>query len=561
MELSGSEHGGVLAARALKECGVTTIFALPGGHILPLFEGARREGIRIIDTRHEEGAAMAGVGWALASGEPGVVAVTAGPGVTNAIPGLAEAHAFGAPVVLMAGRTAFRQHNRGAVQDLPQLRLVEPITKWQATCHETARVGDYVREALHRARAGKPGPTFLEIPQDVMGNAAVEPTRPFRFGYPDDVPRAAPRAADLERALDLLASAERPLVVAGGGAFWSGAGEVLAAFCERSGIPVTTTSAARGLVPDDHPRCLGGLVHGGIALASSDVALVLGSAFNANLVYGGLPLFPPDGAVIQVDVRAEQVGGNRRPDLALAADVRTFLEAATEAWTAPADRFDEWTAKARDGVASSLRGWEQQTEASTARLHPGWVARETARFAAALGPHTFACDGGDSLVWGLAFARVAGPGRHPATGSALGTLGVGLPFALAARAARPREPVFLFTGDGAFGLTAMELDTCARHGLPVVVVVVNNGGWGDVRHEQRAMYGAEADVGAILSELRYDLLAQAVGGYGETVERAEDLRPALQRAVDAGIPAVLNVLCEAEVMSELMRNLAALDVM
>jgi acetolactate synthase-1/2/3 large subunit len=559
--VDATEHGGVAAARALKASGIDTIFALPGGHILPLFEGARREGIRIIDTRHEEGAAMGALGWSLATGRPGVVAVTAGPGVTNAVPGIAEAHAFGAPVVTIAGRTAIRQHNRGAVQDLPQARLVEPITKWRSTCHDPSRIADYVAEAVYRSRAGSPGPTFLEIPQDVIGDDASQPHRPLPFGYPDEPPHPAPAAADLERALSMLSEAERPLVLAGGGAFWSGAGQALVAFSERTGIPVTTTSSARGLVPDDHPRCLGGLIHAGIALASADAALVLGSAFNANLLYGGLPLFPSGGTTIQVDIEPERLGGNRRPDLAVAADVRTFLEAATEAWTADPSRLDAWTEKAREGAATSRRQWEEQTERPAERIHPGWLARQVAEFAASLGPHTLACDGGDSLVWGLAFARPTGPGRNPSTGSALGTLGVGLPFALAAKAARPDEPCFLFTGDGSFGLTAMELDTCARHGLPVVVVVVNNGGWGDVRHEQRAMYGREADVGAVLSDLRYDLLARAVGGTGETVERADDVVPALKRAVDAGVPAVVNVRCDAEVMSDLMRNLAALDVM
>jgi acetolactate synthase I/II/III large subunit len=554
-------HGGILAAGALKAAGIDTIFALPGGHILPVFEGARREGIRVIDTRHEEAAVFSALGWALATGGPAVAAVTAGPGVTNAVPGVAECRGFGAPVTILAGKTGIRQHNRGAVQDLDQVRLMRSLTKWAQTCNSTERIPEYVSEALYRARAGAAGPTFLDIPQDVMGGEAVVPDRPFQFGYPQRPPRPGPAPEDLERAIALLEGAERPVVLAGGGAFWSGAGQALVAFAERTGIPATTTSSARGLIGDDHPRSLGGLIHGGVALASSDVALVLGSSFNANLVYGGLPLFSPGGKVIQVDVRPEGLGGNRRPDLAVSADARAFLEAGTESWAKPPQAFDRWVEHAREGARSSLANWERQTEARTHRIHPGWLAREVSAFASAVGAHTFACDGGDSLVWGLAFARISGPGRHPHTGSALGTLGVGLPFALAATAARPDEPTFLFTGDGSFGLTAMELDTAARHGLPVVVVVVNNGGWGDVRHEQRAMYGREADVGAVLSDLRYDLLAEAVGGHGETVESGDDLEPALRRAVDSGVPSVINVLCEGEVMSELMRDLSALDVM
>jgi acetolactate synthase-1/2/3 large subunit len=553
--------GGVLAARALKAAGIDRIFALPGGHILPLFEGARREGIRIVDVRHEEAAVLSALGHALATGRPAVAAVTAGPGVTNSVPGVAEAQAYGAPVTLLAGRTATRKQNRGAVQDLDQVRLLRTLTKWQATCSTTSRIPEAVSEALYRARAGAPGPTFLDIPQDVMAGAARPPEG--SSGYPDEPPRAGPAAADVERAVALLGEAERPVAVAGGGAHWSDAGDALEDFARRTGIPVTTTSAARGLLPDGHPQCLGGLIHGALALASSDVALVLGSAFNANLVYGGLPLFAPDGRVIQVDVRPEALAGNRRPDLAVASDVRAFLEAVTHAWPGDPRSMAGWLARAREGAEASRRSWESESEADarTERVHPGWLARAVAEFASGLGNHTMVCDGGDSLVWGLAFATATGPGRNPHTGSALGTLGVGLPFAVAAKAARPREPVFLFTGDGSFGLSAMELDTAARHGLPVIVVVVNNGGWGDVRHEQRALYGSEADTGAVLSDFRYDYLAEAVGGHGATVERPEDLEPELRRAVDADVVAVINVMCDPEAISSLMRNLAELDVM
>jgi acetolactate synthase-1/2/3 large subunit len=555
------EHGGIRAAQALSSAGVGTIFALPGGHILPLFEGARREGIRVIDTRHEENAVLMALGWGLATGDVGVGAVTAGPGLANALPGIAEANAVGAPVVVVAGKTALRQHNRGAVQDLDQVALVRSITKWQATCLQAERIPDFVTEAVYRARSGNPGPAFLDIPQDVFGAKIELPGRPFEFGYPEPWPRPGPREEELERALNLLQGAERPLVLAGGGAFWSGAADAIAAFASRSGIPVTTTSAARGLLADDDERCIGGLIHGGIALASADVVLVLGSRFNANLVYGGLPLFSPGQTVIQVDLRPESIGGNRRPEHAVASDVRTFLEVASGSWSEDADRFGEWNRRAREGVEESRRSWDRQADAPTERINPGWLAREVANFAKGLGRHTIVCDGGDSLVWGIAFAHASGPGRCLSTGSALGTLGVGLPFAIAAKAARPDEPVVLFTGDGSFGLAAMEIDTAARHALPVVVVVVNNGGWGDVRHEQRAFYGEEAEFGSILSTMRYDLLAEAVGGFGARVERQDDVVPALKSALDSGKPAIVDILTDPEIESELIRSLGELDVM
>jgi acetolactate synthase-1/2/3 large subunit len=557
-------HGGVLAARALKDAGVQTVFGLPGGHILPLFEGCRVEGLRLIDTRHEENAVFMAEGWALAIGKPAAAAVTAGPGIANAFAGLAEANAAGVPLVVISGRTGLRQRHRGAVQDLDHLAVVTPVTKWRAECLDTGRIPEYVVEAVHQARSGAPGVAYLEIPQDVFGATAEVPDMPWPTGHEREPHRSVPVPGDVDRAVELLASAERPVIVAGSGAFFSGAGEALQRFIERTGIPLTTTSAARGLVDDDHRVCLGGLVHGGIALASADVALVLGSRFNANLVYGGPPLFPPGQRVVQVDVRPENLGGLHRPEVALSGDVAATLDSLTEAWPGESERFAGWTEQALGGARISWQSWDEQCERPSQGLHPGWLAREVARFADQQGAGTFVSDGGDSVLWGIAFSRAHRPGTNLFIGSAMGTLGIGLPFALAARTARPDEPVFCFTGDGAFGLSAIELDTAARHRLPVVVVVVNNGGWGDVRHEQRMFYGEEADEGAVLSQMRYDLLAEAVGGHAERVTAQDELRPALERALkatDQGAPAVVDCITDPDVMSDLMKNLGGLNVM
>jgi acetolactate synthase-1/2/3 large subunit len=558
-----AEHGGILAARALAAAGVRQVFALPGGHILPLFEGVRVEGLNLVDTRHEENAVFMAEGWALSTGRTAVAAITAGPGLANALPGIAEANAAGVPVVVIAGRTSVAQRGRGAVQDLDQLSAVAPLTKWRAECLQTERIPEFVARAVHQARSGAPGVSYLEIPQDVFAASAVASEVPWPTGSPEGL-RAVPVAGDLDRALDLLHEANRPVVLAGSGAFFSRAGGSLQRFVQRTGIPAITTSAARGLVDDDHPRCAGGLVHGGIALASADVALVLGSRFNANLLYGGPPLFPPEQKVIQVDVRPEHIGGLRLPDVGLVGDVGATMDVLTDGWTGPDDHFAPWAEQARQGSLASLQSWDTQCDRPSQGLHPGWLAREVAAFADEHGPGTFVSDGGDSVLWGIAFSKAHRPGTNLFIGSAMGTLGVGLPFAIAAKAARPDEPVFLFTGDGAFGLSAIELDTAARHRLGVVVVVVNNGGWGDVRHEQRMFYGEEADRGAVLSTMRYDMLAEAVGGHGERVTEQAELRPALERALKAsqgGAPAVVDVVTDPDVMSDLMRNLGGLNVM
>jgi len=266
-----------------------------------------------------------------------------------------------------------------------------------------------------------------------------------------------------------------------------------------------------------------------------------------------------------VDVRPEHLGGLRRPDVALAGDGAATLDSLTDAWTGDAAAFDDWRTKAREGAAASRDSWDRECDRpARGGIHPGWLARETAGLANALSTSTFVSDGGDSVVWGIAMSTARRPGSNLFIGSAMGTLGIGLPFGIGVKSARPGEPVFVFTGDGAFGLSAIELDTAARHRAGLVVVVVNNGGWGDVRHEQRMFYGEDGDHGAELSSMRYDVLAQAVGAHGERVTEHAEVRPALERALkvaDEGVPALVDAVTDPDVMSDLMKNLGGLRVM
>ena len=552
--------GGRLAAGALKAAGVDTIFALPGGHIMPLLDACPDAGIRVIATRHEGAATLAAEGWALATGRTGVATVTAGPGFTNAFTGLADAGAGHVPVVLVGGRTALNQAGRGAVMDIDQQAIAAPAVKWSTVCPDPSRISRFVAEALYRARAGRPGAVYLEIPQDVL--AAGGPAPDLSEGFPDAPPRPAAPRGDLELAAEMLRTAERPVIVAGSGAFWSGAAGELRAFSERSGIPVTTTSFARGVLPDSHPNCLGFLLHGGLAVVTADVVLVLGTAFNANLGYGRPPILSAEQRVIQVDVEPAEVGGNRRPDLAIAGDAALTLRALSELWREPAERYQGWRDECGRFGALSVESWDRQVDGHEGELiHPGAVAREVAAFAREVAGEsvTLVADGGDAVTWGLAYLYAEGPGRFLATTTALGTLGVGTPFGLAAAAARPGEPVLVVTGDGAFGLTAMEIETAARHGLPLVGVVANNAAWGDVKHEG-AGYNPQR-VATDLGNCRYDVLAQALGGHGEHVVRLDQLRPALERSLSSGTAAVVNVETDPTVLSDLMRMVGQMGLM
>jgi acetolactate synthase I/II/III large subunit len=565
--LQTESAGGKLAAQGLRAAGVETLFTLAGGHIMPLLDCCVSVGLRVIDTRHEGAAALAAEGWALATGDAGCAVVTAGPGFTNALTGLFDAEAQHVPLVMIAGRTGLKNAGRGAVGELQQAAIAAPGVKWGATCLEAGRAFHCISEAFYRARAGRPGAVYLELPQDILLQAASEPEP--GAGFPSPIPRPAAPLGDLEQTVAILRQAERPLLIAGGGAFWSGAGEELIAFAERAHVPVITTSAARGLIPDRHPCCLGSLVHGGIALLAADAVLVLGSGFNANLAYGRPPLFAAEQRVIQVDIVAEGIGGNRRPDLALAGDVAQVLRGLVALWPGAEEGTraarESWLTQARAWSEDSRAGWDSQIEDSPSiGIHTGALARELAAWARdeTEGACTLVADGGDALAWGLGYFFAEKPGRMLSTTTALGTLGVGLPFAVSASAARPQEPVLVLAGDGSFGLSALELDTMVRHRLPVVVVVSNNHGWGDIRHEHQELRDyAGPRVAAELASSRYDRLAQALGAHGEHVTQLNQLRPALARALASGLPAVVNVETDPRVQSRLLEVVAKMNLM
>ncbi len=546
-------------AERLRVHGVEALFTLVGGHILELLDGCADAGVRMIGMRHEGTVTMAAEGFALATGRPGVAAVTAGPGFTNALTGFADAATWNVPLIMVGGRTALDRRGRGTVQDIDQEGMLATLAKWRAVVYDAQNLQRLTDEAFHQAVSGRPGAVYLEVPHDIF-QARLDPAA-GHWGFPASPTRSAASPVELGRALDALKAATRPMVLAGGGAFWSGAGEAIAAFCSAAEIPVTTTSAARGLIPDGHPWCLGSLVHGGRAVFSSDCVLILGSAFNGNLVYGGHPLFREDQTLIQVDISSDQVGGSRRADIAVLGDIREVMTQMTASGLRSGSG-TAWLELGRELVGTSRQEWDQQVDDYTGTLvHPGALVREVAAFAREAwgGASTLVADGGDILTWALAYTDAERPGRMLTTTTALGTLGVGLPFALAAKVARPEEPVVLITGDGAFGMSAMEMETAARHHLPVIVVVANNGGWGDVRHEQRELFGRE--VVSALADARYDLLAESLGCRGERVEHLADLRPALERAASAGVPALIDVRTDPDVLSALLRAMMAVGIM
>jgi acetolactate synthase I/II/III large subunit len=554
-----ADHTGLLVARVLVGAGVETVFFLPGGHVAPVVNGCARAGIRTVSTRHESGAVHMAEAWARCTGRTGVAAVTAGPGFTNAVTGLANAQATGIPVAVLGGRTPLGLRGRGAVQDAEQEAVARAVAKWARAVTDPALAVPIVREALAVARSGRPGSAYVELPTDVLlapapdaADAALPPAAPA-----EDMP--APRADDtaVERAVALLAAAERPVVVTGGGAFWSGAGPALRRFVEASGLPVTTTSHSRGLLPDGHPACLGSLLHGGVAVALADVVLVVGSRFNGNLLFGGPPLWNADQTIVMVDHDEAAFSLNRPPALGLNGDAAAVLDQLAAAWTG--EPRTAWAAEARSWADGSRAHWRAESEQPAAGVHPGALARDVAAFAAEQGPgSTVVLDGGDILGWGLAFLQAEEPGSLLFTSDALGTIGVGVPYAVGAALARPHGQTVALVGDGAFGLSAMEIETAVRVGAAPIIVVSNNASWGDVRYEEGEWFGQS--VGTDLTPARYDQLCAALGGHGERVEALDELRPALERARASGVVSVVDVRTDPDRPNEVLRSMGALGL-
>ncbi len=551
--------GGRLLARALKRQGVNCIFSLSGDMLNPLYDASLEEGIRIIDFRHEQAAVHAADGFARATGRPAVAAVTGGPGVTNAVTGLANAFHGGSPLLLIGGRRPLAEADRGAFGEQDALALVSPVTRWARTVYEAARLPEYVGRALTAASAGRPGPVFLEVPadllqQEVEGQAGgdrrdVGDGRAVRDGRDGRDVRSHvstgrsqgdPRL--VERAARLLLESRRPMVLAGSGVWWAQAGDELKRLIEASQAPLCAIRLGRGSVPEDHPLSLGPFKGG---LREADLVLLLGTRLDWALDFGRL--INSQALVVQVDVEAGEIGHNSPVDVGILGDVGQVLEQLNQAMEgASLVERGPWIGKVQEMRSSFLEGVEKHARSEASPVHPLRLCRELAGF---LGrDFTLALDGGEVQIWAAMALGVYRPGRWLDSG-AFGCLGMGLPFALAARLARPAERVLLLTGDGSFGFSAMEIDSAVRQDLPVVVVIANDGAWGLIKHMQEETYGRERVVATELGWVRYDRMAEALGGHGEFVEYPGDIRPALERAFASGRPAVVNVKCDPNVES------------
>ncbi len=536
-------NGARLLVRGLKLEGVEQIFSLSGDHINPIYDACLDFNIRIIDTRHECAAALMAEAWARATRSPGVFVVIGGPGHTNALTGLASASLQGVPVVGISGAPESFHTNRGAFQELDQLALVRPITKWAAVVTDPARIPEHLATAFREAISGRPGSVHLTIPIDTLSrDAGDSPLPPDQAVGPRPQSSLPGELALVEKALGLLRQAERPVLIAGSGAWWAQVGPELEQFIERTRIPLFTIGLSRGLVSDDHPLCFGYadpvLNEVAAEFVHADVICILGKRIDYRLAFGGARVFNHKTQIIQVDIHATEIGRNREVEVGILADARAFLTECLAQAEGP------WPQRPwlhhLSAVAKSRREKLQAAEESNEiPIHPLRLCRELREV---LPPEaTITIDAGDFLQW----ARIALPARRPGRWmrlGPLGALGAAIPFGIGAKVARPTEPVVVVTGDGGFAYHGFELHTALRHDLPIVVVVGNDHAMGMEKQIQTALYGPNRVVGCELGLVRYDKVVEALGGHGEFVEEPDEIRPALLRAFAARRPACVNVM-------------------
>ena len=543
--------GGHLVARALKNEGVDTIFTLCGGHIIDIYDGCVDEGIRIIDVHHEQVAAHAADGYARQTGKLGCVVTTAGPGCTNAVTGVATAFRSESPILHIGGQGGMTQHMMGSLQDLPHVDMMRPITKFAASVRSTERVADMISMAARECFNGAPGPSYLEIPRDILdreielAKAVIPAPGKYRVST-----KSLGDPVDIEKLANLLVDAERPAILFGQQVWTARGHEEAAAILRGLDIPGYFNGASRGLLPPDDPHHFDRTRSQ--AFAKADVIVIVGTPFDFRMGYG--KRISRDLKLVQIDMSYSTVGKNRDIDLGLVGDPGAILGAVLQAATG----------RIKNDKRAKRREWMQELsaaeEVATAKLmplfksdnaliHPYRVAYEINEF---LRDDTvYIGDGGDVVTISAQAVRPRRPGQWMDPG-ALGSLGVGTGFAIAAGLANPDKEVLCYYGDGAFGMTAFDIETANRFKVPYIAVIGNNSAMNQIRYGQLAKYGEErGNVGNLLGDVPYGRFGEMLGGYGEEVRDPAQIAPALLRARESvqktGRSAVINIWVDPKV--------------
>ena len=538
-------RGGTMVQQILKKEGVKYIFGIPGGHIYPMMESCEENGIKFIGVRHEMTAAMMAEGWALTTGDFGVCTATAGPGVTNLVTGIANADRNCSPVLIMAGKAKVIEADRNELQDFNQIDIYKSMTKHARSVQETHRIPEYVGRGIAEATTGRPGPVYMEIPRDIMegyvDESLVEYQKTYRLTN-----KPAGNPADIEKAAKILDEAQRPVVIAGSGAFYSKAQNELKEFVEKTGIPFFTRNAARGLVPDSHPLFVsigatGHPIFAG-AIQNTDVVLILGTRPGYIMKRES---FPANAKIIRVDIDAAAITDQLDVEVGIVGDVKEVLKQLTAA--VKKNTHQGWVEALANGKAQMVEAVLPLLTSDQKPIHPARLMFEIMQ---RIDENTIVViDGGDTATFGNSFLPATGPGQYMgiANGS-FGPLGVGVPYAMAAKLAHPDKKVLLLTGDGAFGYGAMEYDTAIRYGINFTTIILNDSCWGMIkRSEAQRATEDKPFVGLFLRDVRYDQVVEALGGHGEYVTEAAEIGAAIDRAIASDKPACVNVMTDVNV--------------
>ena len=537
--------GGHLVAKALKAEGVDTIFTLCGGHIIDIYDGCLDEGIRIVDVRHEQTAAHAADGYARQTGKLGCVVTTAGPGCTNAMTGVATAFRSESPILHIGGQSSLTQHKMGSLQDLPHVDMMTPITKFASGVFSTERVADMVSMAARECFNGAYGPSYLEIPRDILDreipieSAVIPEPGSYRASV-----KSIGDPADIEKLADILVKAQRPAVLMGQQVWASGSAAAAIDFVRALDIPAYMNGASRGMLPQGDPHHFDRTRSD--AFKNADVILIVGTPFDFRMGYG--KRISKEATLVQIDQNYATVGKNRDISLGLAGDPGSILAAVAQAASGRIDggarqQRQKWMAELRAIEATKLERLMPMFTTDQNPIHPYRLAYEINEF---LGEDTiYIGDGGDIVTISAQAVRPRNPGQWMDPG-ALGSLGVGTGFSMASKLAHPDKEVVCLYGDGAFGMTSFDMETAQRFGAPYLAVIGNNSAMNQIRYGQLAKYGPErGDIGNKLGDVPFSQFGKMIGGYGEEVHEASEIQPALLRAREAiaktGKCAVVNV--------------------
>ena len=536
--------GGHLVAKALKNEGIDTIYTLCGGHIIDIYDGCIDEGIRIIDVRHEQVAAHAADGYARQTLKTGCVVTTAGPGCTNAVTGIANAFRAESPILHIGGQGALTQHKMGSLQDLPHVDLMTPITKFSAGVRSTERIADMVSMACRECHNGAPGPSYLEIPRDIL-DAKIE-LKNARIPKPNAY-RASTNAvgdlADIDRLAGLVAKAKRPCALFGTQVWTSGSTDAAIEFIRAFNLPAYFNGSARGTLPPGDVNHFGRTRR--TAFNNADLILIVGTPFDFRMGYGRR--LRADATVVQIDMDYRTVGKNRDISLGLVGNpgaiLRATVEAAGKNTCASSIERRNWLSELETEEIERTEKLKKLFLSERTPIHPYRVAWEINKF---LTDDTiYIGDGGDVVTISAQAVQPRTPGHWMDPGP-LGTLGVGTSFSLASKLAHPHKEVLCYYGDGSFGMTAFDMETANRFGAPYIAVIGNNSAMNQIRYGQIAKYGEErGDIGNLLGDVPFSKFAQMLGGYGEEVRDPEQIAPALLKAREevhrTGLSAVINV--------------------